>query len=77
MMEEQIIVAYFHKIDELMNTIRGLGENIEQKVIDKKSVKNSTKKIQSKGVCHRRNKKHQEVDDGWPALNSHSLSYEN
>ena len=31
-MEEQTSVAYFHRIDELINTIRGLGEDGDKNV---------------------------------------------
>ena len=33
MMEEEIIATYFQRINEVVNTIKGIGEDIEEKLI--------------------------------------------
>ena len=36
MKEEENIVAYFHYVDEILNIIRGLGENVDEIIIVQK-----------------------------------------
>ena len=38
-MEEETIEAYFQRIDEEENTIRGLGEDIEERVMVQKVIR--------------------------------------
>jgi len=36
MMEEENIVAYFQRIDEVVNTIKGLGEEMDEQIVVQK-----------------------------------------
>ena len=62
MMEEQIIVAYFHKIDELMNTIRGLGEDSCNNVIVQRVLRTLPMRFNPK-VCEMRHLKKMIMDE--------------
>ena len=48
MKEEENIVAYFLRVDETMNIIRGLGERIEESVIVQKILRSLSMRFYSK-----------------------------
>ena len=52
MKEEENIATYFLQVDEIVNSIKGLGEKVDEQVIVQKNTKIPTHEIRFQDICY-------------------------
>ena len=64
MNEDEDIAAYILQVDQLVNTIRGLGEEVEETIVVRKILRTLPKRVQPQDLCLRRKNRSKDYDSG-------------